>query len=157
MPELFFLFLVDSVDTMSSCFRRMPGSGLANRNTRALSNHNLIVFLFFQFCRCDYCQVTSYLTHHCIELLMVKFTQVSSEKNLVKWKLSWGWESHCADTVSCQSVVTRIFNNLPVCLIPNLSKKSYPAATVLPFAKNLPLCSVTSDEDICIWLCVVTA
>ena len=52
---------------------------------------------------------------HCIELLTVKFTQVSSEKNLVKWKLSWGWESHCADTVSCQSVVTRIFNNLPVC------------------------------------------
>jgi len=42
-------------------------------------------------------------------------------------------------------------------LIPNLSKKSYPAATVLPFAKNLPLCTVTSDEDICIWLRVVTA
>ena len=94
---------------------------------------------------------------HCIDLLTVKFTQVSSGKNLIKWKLSWGWESHCADTVSCQSVVTRIFNNLPVCLIPNLSKKSYPAATVLPFAKNLPLCTVTSDEDICIWLCEVTA
>ena len=46
---------------------------------------------------------------------------------------------------------------LPSLLIPNLSEKSYPAVTVLPFAKNLPLCTVTSDEDICIWLCVVTA
>ena len=135
------------------------GVCLANSHTRALSNHNLIVFLFFSILQVWL--LSSYQLQASLPNTALNCWRLSSHRCQVR-KFSSNGSCHEGGNPTVQtlchvnqswpesSIISQCAD-LPG-LIPNLSKKSYPAATVLPYAKNLPLCTVTSDEDICIWL-----